>query len=114
MLTEKSSIVAINDVVTVKLLSGEEIVGRLTKLGEGSITLAKPVLITLQPMNQTQMGLAFQPVLGSVEPDTTLTIAETSIAIKPVKTGKQVLGNYIEMTSSIIPANVNANTILRS
>ena len=102
MLIEKSTIVAVNDVVTVKLVSGEEIVGRLTDQTAEVITLAKPVTISLHAVSDKQMGLAFQPVLGSVEPDVTLRIPTAAMAVHPVKTGKSVAASYIQTTSGLI------------
>jgi hypothetical protein len=102
MLIEKSSIVAINDIVTVKLISGEEIIGRLLDQSTDTITLGKPVMVALQPVDPHQMGLSFMPVLGSVEPDVTLQIAKLTLTIRPVKTNKTITSKYIEMTSGLI------------
>jgi hypothetical protein len=102
MFIEKQNIVEIGDVVTVKLVSGEELIGRLSETGVDSVALSKPVMIQLQPVGQNQMGLSFLPVLGSVEPDTQLQISKSALAIKPVKTGKTIASSYIETTSGII------------
>ena len=102
MLIEKRSIVAINDVITVKLMSGEEIVGRLLAETVESITLGKPVTISLQPVSDKQMGLSFLPVLGSVEPDVTLQVPTAAMAVLPVKTGKSVADSYLQTTSSLL------------
>ena len=58
MLIEKRTIVAINDVITVKLVSGEEIVGKLIEQNSESITLAKPVTVALHAVSDKQMGVA--------------------------------------------------------
>jgi hypothetical protein len=102
MLIEKRSIVAINDVVSVKLVSGEEIVGKLIDQSDDVITLAKPVTISLQPVSDKQMGLSFLPVLGSVEPDVTLQIPTLAMAVRPVKTGKAVASSYIQTTTGLV------------
>jgi hypothetical protein len=102
MLIEKQNIVEIGDVVTLKLVSGEELIGRLIDTGVDSVTLGKPVTIQLQPVSQNQMGLSFLPVLGSVEPDTQLQISKAALAIKPVRTGKTIAASYIETTSGLI------------
>lgn len=102
MLIDKQTILAINDIITLKLVSGEEIVGKLIEQTSEHISLAKPVTCALQPVSAKQMGLSFIPVLGSVEPETTLQIPLTALAIRPVKTGKDVRSNYIQITSGII------------
>lgn len=106
MLIDSQSNPTINDIVTVKLVSGEEIVGKLLEQSHDAITLAKPVLVALQPVNAKQMGLSFMPVLGSVEPDTTLQIPKTALALRAVKTSPSVKASYIQMTSSIITPGV--------
>ena len=111
MLVEKRTIVAINDVISVKLVSGEEIVGRLLDQTADSITLAKPVTISLQPVNDKQMGLSFLPVLGSVEPDVTLQIPTAAMAVHPVKTGKSVANSYIQTTSGLVMAGAGSGLI---
>lgn len=102
MLIEKRNVVEVNDIVTVKLNSGEEIVGKLLEQSSESITLGKPVTIALQPVSEKQMGLSFLPVLGSVEPDVSLTVPFAAMAVKPVKTGKQVSGSYIQSTTGLL------------
>jgi hypothetical protein len=102
MLIEKRSLVQNGDIVTIKLLSGEEIVGKLVEQTAETVVLAKPVTITLQPVSEKQMGLSFMPVLGSVEPDVTLTLPISAMAIKPVATGANVKSSYIQTTTGLI------------
>lgn len=102
MLIQPNQNPEINDVVTVKLVTGEEIVGKLVAQNTDSITLGKPVTVALQPVSASQMGLSFMPVLGSVEPDMALTLAKTAFAVKPVKTGESVRSTYIEMTTGLV------------
>lgn len=108
MFIEKQNLVAINDIVTIKLMSGEELIGRLVDQNQDTVTLAKPVTVNLQPVSQNQMGLSLMPVLGSVEPDVTLQIVRSAMSIRPVKTGKALTGTYIEVTSGIITPNGGA------
>lgn len=113
MLIEKHTLVAINDVVTVKLISGEELIGRLLAQSIDSVTLGKPVMVRLEPVSQQQMGLSFLPVLGSVEPDASLRLATAGLSIQPVKTGKAITSSYIEMTSGLITPGGSANSLIR-
>jgi hypothetical protein len=103
MLIQKSNVVEINDIVTIKLSSGEEIVGKLVEKTIESISLAKPVQIIMQPVGPKQMGLAFHPVLGSVG-EVTMQFSLTNLAIRPVKTGDDVMRNYIQATSGLVTA----------
>lgn len=101
MLIEKRNNPEINDVVTIKLSSGEEIVGKLTERTIDSVFLAKPIQIIMQPVGPKQMGLAFHPVLGSVG-DVTMQFPLANLAIRPVKTGEDVTRNYIQATTGLV------------
>lgn len=101
MLIQKSSVIEINDIVTIKLSSGEEIIGKLTEKTTDTISLAKPVQIVMQPIGPKQMGLAFHPVLGSVG-EVTMQFSLANLAIRPVKTGDDVMRNYIQATSGLV------------
>jgi len=102
MLIEKRNLVAINDVITIKLVSGEEIVGKLLEQTDSFISLGKPTTVSLQPVSPQQMGLSFLPVLGSVDPDVTLHIPTSAIAVRPVKSNKSITSSYIQMTSGLL------------
>ena len=101
MIVNRSSIPSLNDVVTVKLVSGEEIVGKLVDHKIDGITLSNPIQISIQPIGPKQVALAFGPVLGSVSNVPAINIPTSAMAIKPVKTGEDVAKNYREATSSI-------------
>jgi hypothetical protein len=107
MLIDKQTILAAGDIITLKLLSSEEIVGRLVDQQHDYITISKPVLVALQPVSAKQMGLSFLPVLGSVEPETTLQVPVNALALRPVKTGPSVTSSYIQMTSGLITPSGN-------
>jgi hypothetical protein len=104
MLIEKNTNPDINDIVTIKLSSGEEIVGKLTQRTIDSVYLAKPIQIIMQPVAPKQMGLAFHPVLGSVG-DVTMQFPLANLTIRPVKTGDDVARNYIQATTGLVTAD---------
>jgi hypothetical protein len=108
MLIERSSLPpTIDDIVTVKLLSGEEIIGKLTHQQGDSITLAKPIQIRMHQVGPNQIGMAFAPVFGSAAETSSIVIPTTSIAVKPVKTDKNYANDYIEATTSLVTAPSN-------
>jgi hypothetical protein len=102
MLIEKNTAPSVGDVVTIKLASGEEVVGRMHALSGETVTLAKPIAVLIQPVENGQVGLSFFPVMGSIEPEAALTFALGSLSIRPVKTGANVTTNYVQMTSSLV------------
>src|SRR5262245_10913033 len=112
MLIEKRNTPDINDVVTIKLLSGEEIVGKLVEKTIDSVFLAKPVHIVMQPVSAKRMGLAFHPVLGSVRDGITMQFPLTGLAIRPVKTGEDVARNYIQATTGLVAASADDLSVI--
>lgn len=115
MLIEKNIKPAINDIVTVKLTSGEEIVGRLTSNTAEGIVLAKPIMIVIQPASGGQIGIRFFPVLGSIDKDASLSIAKSGMSIGLVKTRKDVADSYTQATSGIATVTSDQmSSIIRS
>lgn len=112
MLIEKRSNPEINDIVTIKLISGEEIVGKLTDRTIDSVFLAKPVQISMQPVGPKQMGLAFMPVLGSVSQDATMQFPLSALSIRPIKTGDDVLTNYIQATTGLVAPTAQQSSLI--
>jgi hypothetical protein len=111
MLIERNNNPVEGDIVTIKLTSGEEIVGKLVARSIDSISLAKPVQISMQPVGPKQVGLAFLPVLGSVA-DATIQVPLSAMVIRPVKTGEDVRLNYIQATTGIVTATAQETSIL--
>ena len=107
MFIEKRSAPEINDVVTLKLMSGEEVIGKLTDRTMDSVFLTKPVQIVMQPIATNQLGLAFQPILGSVH-DAVMQFPFSGMAIRPVKTGEEVTRNYIQATTGLLTAKADS------
>lgn len=102
----------LNDIITIKLVSGEEVVGKLTERSIDGVTLAKPVTVGMQQVAANQVGLAFLPVLGSVSPNTSINIPFSGMAIRPIRTGDEVMRNYIKATSDIVTATPEQTRIL--
>lgn len=103
---------AIGEIVTIKLVTGEEIVGKLTERTIDSVFLAKPIMISIQPVGPKQVGLAFMPVLGSVSDPTTMQFPLSALAIRPVLTGKDVTSNYLQATTNIITPTPQQTSLL--
>lgn len=83
------------DVVSVRLSSGEEIVGTLLEENEKIIKLKKPLSAIM-----SEKGLAMIPFMMTVNPDTDLTISRNQIMII-AKSHKDVADHFIESTTGI-------------
>jgi hypothetical protein len=111
MLIERKNNPTVGDIVTIKLLSGEEIVGKITERTIDSVFLAKPVVINMTPVGPQQMGLTFLPVLGSVS-DAIIQVALAAMTIRPILTGDDVKRNYIQATTGLVTATPHETSIL--
>jgi hypothetical protein len=87
----------VNDVVSVKLSSGEEIVGKLVEEGPEVITIAKPLMLAHTPKG---MGLA--PYMMTVNPETAqLKFSDRNI-ITISKTMETMAKQYIQSTTGLV------------
>lgn len=84
-----------NDTVTLKTLSGEEVIGRLTEMTDQSITLHKPLAIMMGPQ-----GFGLGPFVVSASQAAEVTINRATI-LTVVNTDKMVADQYTKQTTGI-------------
>lgn len=94
MLFEKSKFDQ-HDVVTIKLSSGEEVLGKYVTEDLTSITLAKCLMIAM-----TAKGPAMAPILMTVDPDKDLTFSKSSITVIAAS-DKEIAAQYTTQTTGI-------------
>jgi hypothetical protein len=111
MLLEKNNNPSIGEIITVKLFSGEEIVGKLAERTIDSVFLSKPISILMHQTAVNQVGISFGPVLGSVH-DVTLQIPLAAMSIRPVLTGGDVKRNYLQATSGLVTPTAEQTSII--
>lgn len=92
MLLEKP--IAKNDVVSLKLNSGEELIGSYQDENETQYTIDKPVCLV--PVEQ---GISFAPFMMTTE-STKFSINKNSV-VSMARTAEQLAKNYTEQTTSI-------------
>ena len=85
----------VGDVVSLKLSSGEEILGRLEAEKENNVTLKKPMVLIAQ-----EQGLGLAPFMFSVSPDGKFVMKSTAISCI-AKTEKEISKQYTAQTSGI-------------
>jgi hypothetical protein len=82
------------DIVSIKLITGEEILGRFDSVTDNELHIKKPC--TLAMGNQ---GMGIVPWMMTTQPDITKLNKNTVIAYAP--TDKEIAKAYVEATSSI-------------
>lgn len=111
MLIEKPP--AFNDVVTLRLTSGEEIIGRFVESDISTIKLKQPLIIGYQMLANNQATIGFNPYLISSDEDATVRFNTSAIASRPVHTKDEIAKRYMTLTSSIeIPDARTASLIV--
>ncbi len=88
-----------NDIVTLKLISGEEIIGRFINETAQEITLEKPLMLAM-----SQKGIGMAPVLMTVNPDTKLKFNKTAIVVM-AHSDDEIGKQYTFQTTGIQPVS---------
>jgi hypothetical protein len=83
-----------DDIVTIRLVSGDEVVGKLTVINDKSVTLLQPIAAIMQPTRDGGLTLAFAPFLASTEETAEVTFPDTAILTRPILTRKDVADGY--------------------
>ena len=102
MLFDKSKLDEGN-IITFKMSSGEEILGKLKSQDMMSITVSKPVVLAM-----TKNGPGMAPALMTVSPDADLSFNRSSIAIGPALTDKEIANQYTFQTTGIQPVTAGS------
>ena len=84
------------DVVTLKMIGGDEVVAKLDESIDGAYILAKPLVVM---MGQQGFGLA--PFVLTANPDARITVSKTSV-ICITKTFGNVAKEYTKQTTGLI------------
>jgi hypothetical protein len=96
MLIQKSDYET-DDIVTIKLMSGEEVIGKYVKSDDISITLDKPLMLAM-----SQKGIGMAPILMTVNPETTLKFNKLAVIVQ-AHSDEEVAKQYIYQTTGIQP-----------
>lgn len=87
----------LNDVVTLKLVGGDEVLGRLAdERTEQYVEISKPLLVMM-----AQQGFGLVPYVLTAGPDAKIKIAANHV-IAMTKTLEQVAKEYLKQTTGII------------
>lgn len=93
----------INDVVTIKLSSGEELIAKLVEESDQTLSVTRPLVFTLNPQNGQAVLI---PWLMSVNPKDQTTIGiSKNLVITITKPVKEISDNYTQATTGIVTAS---------
>jgi hypothetical protein len=86
----------LGEIYTLKLVTGEEIITKLTGVDDNLYTVSKPLVLSM-----TSTGVAMTPFLFTAEIKGEITLPKTAV-IALASTDKQTAGQYIQGTTSIM------------
>jgi hypothetical protein len=101
MLFEKSKHTP-NETISLKLVSGDEVIGKFVNEDMTTITINKPVMLAMTPK-----GPAMAPVMMTVDPDNDYVIHKTAILFKG-NTVKEIADQYVYQTTGIQPVSAGS------
>jgi hypothetical protein len=104
MLIQKQEYEA-DDIVTIKLMSGEEVIGKYVKSDDVSITLDRPLMLAM-----SQKGVGMVPVLMTVNPDSTLKFNKLTVIVQ-AHSDEEIGKQYVYQTTGIQPVT-NSKIVL--
>lgn len=93
-----------NEVVSIKLVSGEEVLGKFVSEDANVLTLGKVLMIAM-----TQKGPAMAPLMLTVDPDKNLSFSKSNIIVT-APAYKEIADQYTYQTTGIQP--VSAGSII--
>lgn len=93
------------DIISLKLISGEEVIGKYVTEDMTDIVLHQPTMLAM-----TQKGPAMAPVMMTVESDKDYSISKSAIILKGF-TQKEIADQYFYQTTGIQP--VSTGSIIR-
>lgn len=88
-----------NEVYTFKLVTGEEVITRLSDIGDASYKVYKPLVLSV-----TATGVAMTPFLFTAEVSGNIDIPKTAV-IALALTDRETSAQYIKGTTNIVPAS---------
>lgn len=92
------------DVITLKLISGEEVIGKFVADNEMQITLDRPLMLAM-----SQKGIGMAPILMTVNPESKLKFNKTAVIVM-AKSDDEIAKQYVYQTTGIQP--VSAGSII--
>jgi hypothetical protein len=95
--------IELNDVVSIKMITGEEILAKLTNTSEKDITVSNPLILTQTPSG----SIAAIPFIVTSDKTDGIEFSRNHI-ITMLPTSRTFADQYIKITTGIEPASVSS------
>jgi len=98
MLLEKRSFTD-GDVVSIKLTSGEELIGKFVSEDDSTVKLDKTLMLAM-----SQKGIGMAPYMMTVNPDSKINVNKNLIIVI-AESDKEIASQYVFQTTGIQPVS---------
>lgn len=88
-----------NDIVTIKMSNGDELIGKLKSFDEQTLGINKPLAVVMGPQ-----GFGLVPFILTIDPDAEIKIAKSEIVFYG-KTLAEVANEYVKQTTGLVMAS---------
>lgn len=102
MLLDKPTVTS--TVMSVRLQTGEELVGRFVSEDDNVIVLNKILSVAIQQTRNGEAAIGFGPFMLSVDEDAQVPLYKNKMLVPPQKSRKDLADKYLELTSPIAMA----------
>lgn len=89
------------EVVVFKLVSGEEVVGKVTDITADAVTITKPILLVAQMMPNGQAALNFAPFMVGAEEAGNYRFNLDRLVCGPMTPRQDISSNYLKATTGL-------------
>lgn len=110
MLIQKRTLDA-NDIVTMKISTGEEIIAKIKEIDDTTVTVLKPFTLILTAGHGGQGSVAFAPFMLGADDQASIVLDRKNIVLM-VKANSSAAGQYIKATTGLETA-INADNIIK-
>lgn len=101
LIQNTSPSVTVGDIVTIRVTATkEEIVGKVTAVDAGHITLSRPLLVMIQMSGQS-LGIGLLPFMPSADEQAGFRFALGDLLVAPVPVRSDMKSEYLQMTTGI-------------
>lgn len=99
MLIEKK--LAEGDIIAFRLVSGDELIGKLVKSDAQGYHITKPIALQMQMVAPQQAGIGFAPFMVGADEDGPFCFPLEKMLTHPVKAREDIKASYVKATTGI-------------
>ena len=92
---------SIGDIVVLRLVSGEEVLGKLLSENSDVYCFSRPIVLQMQMVSANQAGIAFAPFMVGISEDRSVSIRKSACITTVEIARDDVKSNYIKATTGL-------------